>query len=114
MYFFLKNLSFVDLCFSTSIVPQMLAHFLVKKKTISFAGCSLQIVVFLLAGCTECALLAMMSYDRYVAVFRPLHYSTLMTQRVCVSWPWCPGSVGHLCVPWTVHLHSVSPTRDRT
>lgn len=114
MYFFLKNLSFVDLCFSTSIVPQMLAHFLVKKKTISFAGCSLQIVVFLLAGCTECALLAMMSYDRYVAVCRPLHYSTLMTQRVCVSWPWCPGSVGHLCVPWTVHLHSVSPTRDRT
>ena len=114
MYFFLKNLSFVDLCFSTSIVPQMLAHFLVKKKTISFAGCSLQIVVFLLAGCTECALLAMMSYDRYVAVCRPLHYSTLMTQRVCVSWPWFPGSVGYLCVPWTVHLHSVSPTRDRT
>ena len=73
------------LCFSTSIVPQMLVHFLVKKKTISFAGCSLQIVVFLLAGCTECALLAMMSYDRYVAVCRPLHYSTLMTQRVCVQ-----------------------------
>ena len=87
MYFFLKNLSFVDLCFSTSIVPQMLAHFLVKKKTISFAGCSLQRVVFLLAGCTECALLAMVSYDHYVAVCRPLHYSTLMTQRVCVSWP---------------------------
>ncbi|KAJ1075729.1 hypothetical protein K5549_018097, partial [Capra hircus] len=85
MYFFLKNLSFVDLCFSTSIVPQMLVHFLVKKKTISFAGCSLQIVVFLLAGCTECALLAMMSYDRYVAVCRPLHYSTLMTHRVCVQ-----------------------------
>ena len=85
MYFFLKNLSFVDLCFSTSIVPQMLVHFLVKKKTISFAGCSLQIVVFLLAGCTECALLAIMSYDRYVAVCRPLHYSTLMTQRVCVQ-----------------------------
>ncbi|XP_034346239.1 olfactory receptor 2D3-like [Arvicanthis niloticus] len=91
MYFFLKNLSFADLCFSTSIVPQMLAHFLSKKKTISFIGCSLQIVVFLLAGCTECALLAVMSYDRYVAVCKPLHYSTIMTQRVCfqlavVSW----------------------------
>ncbi|XP_076968346.1 olfactory receptor 2D3-like [Tamandua tetradactyla] len=91
MYFFLKNLSFADLCFSTSIVPQMLAHFLVKKKTISFVGYSIQIVVFLLAGCTECTLLAVMSYDRYVAVCKPLHYSTIMTQRVCaqlalVSW----------------------------
>ncbi|XP_006870233.1 PREDICTED: olfactory receptor 2D3-like [Chrysochloris asiatica] len=85
MYFFLKNLSFADFCFSTSIVPQMLVHFLVKKKTISFTGCSIQIVVFLLAGCTECALLAVMSYDRYVAVCKPLHYSTIMTQRVCVQ-----------------------------
>ncbi|XP_007952790.1 olfactory receptor 2D3-like [Orycteropus afer afer] len=85
MYFFLKNLSFADFCFSTSIVPQMLVHFLVKKKTISFAGCSAQIVVFLLAGCTECALLAVMSYDRYVAVCKPLHYSTIMTQKVCVQ-----------------------------
>ncbi|KAB0371380.1 hypothetical protein FD755_017789 [Muntiacus reevesi] len=67
MYFFLKNLSFADLCFSTGIVPQVLVHFLVKQKTASVAGCSLQIVVFLLAGCTECAPLAMMSYDRYVA-----------------------------------------------
>ncbi|XP_040844942.1 olfactory receptor 2D3-like [Ochotona curzoniae] len=85
MYFFLKNLSFADLCFSTSIVPQMLIHFLVEKKSISFAGCSTQIVVFLLAGCTECALLAVMSYDRYVAVCKPLHYSTIMTQRVCIQ-----------------------------
>ncbi|MBZ3879864.1 Olfactory receptor 2D3 [Sciurus carolinensis] len=85
MYFFLKNLSFADLCFSSSIVPQMLVHFLVKKKTISFAGCSIQIVVFLLAGCTECTLLAVMSYDRYVAVCKPLHYSTIMTQRACVQ-----------------------------
>uniref|UniRef100_A0A8C0XSG1 Olfactory receptor n=1 Tax=Castor canadensis TaxID=51338 RepID=A0A8C0XSG1_CASCN len=71
MYFFLKNLSFADLCFSTSIVPQMLVHFL--------------IVVFLLAGCTECTLLAVMSYDRYVAVCKPLHYSTVMTQKVCIQ-----------------------------
>jgi olfactory receptor len=63
----------------------MLVHFLVKKKTISFAGCSIQIVVFLLAGCTECTLLAVMSYDRYVAVCKPLHYSTVMTQKVCIQ-----------------------------
>nr|XP_010600853.1 olfactory receptor 2D3-like [Loxodonta africana] len=85
MYFFLKNLSFAHLCFSTSITPQMLVHLLVKKKTISFAGCSIQRVVFLLAGCTECALLAVMSYDRYVAVCKPLHYSIIMTQSICVQ-----------------------------
>ncbi|XP_022377864.1 olfactory receptor 2D3-like [Enhydra lutris kenyoni] len=94
MYFFLKNLSFADLCFSTSIVPQMLVHFLVKRKTISFAGCSLQIIVFLLAECTECALLAVMSYDRYVAVCKPLHYSTVMTQRVCVQLVIVSGVIG--------------------
>lgn len=84
MYFFLRNLSFADLCFSTSIVPQVLAHFLVKMKTISFWGCVTQVIVFLLVGCTECALLAVMSYDRYVAVCKPLHYSTIMTHWVCV------------------------------
>ncbi|XP_006885512.1 PREDICTED: olfactory receptor 2D3-like [Elephantulus edwardii] len=84
MYFFLRNLSFADLCFSTTIVPQLLVHFLAKRKTISFTGCSLQIVVFLLVGCTECALLAVMSYDRYVAVCKPLHYSTIMTNWVCI------------------------------
>ena len=85
MYFFLRNLSFADLCFSTTTVPQVLVHFLVKRKTISFAGCSTQIVVLLLVGCTECALLAVMSYDRYVAVCKPLHYTTIMTHRVCAQ-----------------------------
>ncbi|XP_052569698.1 olfactory receptor 2D3 [Peromyscus californicus insignis] len=110
MYFFLKNLSFADLCFSTSIVPQMLVHFLSQRKTISFIGCSIQIVVFLLAGCTECALLAVMSYDRYVAVCKPLHYSTIMTQRVCVQLAvvsWISGALAcsvdsafTLCIPY--------------
>ncbi|XP_047548417.1 LOW QUALITY PROTEIN: olfactory receptor 2D3-like [Lutra lutra] len=85
MYFFLRNLSFADLCFSTSIIPQVLVHFLMKRKTISFFGCVTQIIVFLLTGCTECALLVVMSYDRYVAVCKPLHYSTIMTQKVCLQ-----------------------------
>ncbi|XP_005380566.1 PREDICTED: olfactory receptor 2D3-like [Chinchilla lanigera] len=85
MYFFLRNLSFADLCFSTTTVPQVLVHFLVKRKTISFVGCSVQIVVLLLVGSTECALLAVMSYDRYVAVCKPLHYSTIMTHGVSVQ-----------------------------
>ncbi|XP_016069445.1 PREDICTED: olfactory receptor 2D3-like [Miniopterus natalensis] len=84
MYFFLRNLSFADLCFSTTTVPQALVHFLARRKTISFAGCSTQILVLLLVGCTECALLAVMSYDRYVAVCKPLHYSATMTHWVCV------------------------------
>ncbi|XP_003462463.1 olfactory receptor 2D3-like [Cavia porcellus] len=83
MYFFLKNLSFTDLCFSTTIVPRMLLHFMVMKKTISFAGCSIQMFFFLTMGCTESSLLAVMAYDRFVAVCKPLHYSTIMTQRVC-------------------------------
>ncbi|DAA22184.1 olfactory receptor family 2 subfamily D member 3 [Bos taurus] len=96
MYFFLRNLSFADLCFSTSIVPQVLVHLLVKNKTISFMGCMTQVIVFLLVGCTECALLAVMSYDRYVAVCKPLHYSTIMTQQVCLqlaTGSWASGAV---------------------
>ena len=85
MYFFLSNLSFADLCFSTTTVPQVLVHFLVKRNTISFAGCSTQMVVLLLVGCTECALLAVMSYDRCVAVCKPLRYTTIMTHRVCAQ-----------------------------
>ncbi|XP_034850862.1 olfactory receptor 2D3 isoform X2 [Mirounga angustirostris] len=99
MYFFLRNLSFADLCFSTSIVPQVLVHFLVKRKTISFFGCMTQIIVFLLVGCTECALLAVMSYDRYVAVCKPLHYSTIMTQKVCLQLAigsWANGALASL------------------
>ncbi|KAG3285813.1 olfactory receptor 2D3-like [Ictidomys tridecemlineatus] len=84
MYFFLKNLSFTDFCFSTTIVPKMLSHFLVVRKTISFIGCSTQMFFFLVMGCTESSLLAVMSYDRYVAVCKPLHYSAIMTHRVCV------------------------------
>ncbi|KAL4678728.1 hypothetical protein H8957_007839 [Semnopithecus entellus] len=85
MYFFLRNLSFAGLCFSTATVPQVLIHLLVKRKTIPFAGCSTQIVVLLLVGGTECALLAVMSCDWYVAVCKPLHYSTIMTHWVCVQ-----------------------------
>uniref|UniRef100_A0A8D0YDZ1 Olfactory receptor n=1 Tax=Sus scrofa TaxID=9823 RepID=A0A8D0YDZ1_PIG len=85
MYFFLRNLSFADLCFSTSVVPQVLVHFLVKRKTISFSGCMAQIMVFLLVGCAECALLAVMSYDRYVAVCKPLRYAAVMTRQACLQ-----------------------------
>ncbi|KAM4846166.1 olfactory receptor 2D3 [Thomomys bottae] len=108
MYFFLRNLSFADLCFSTSIVPQVLIHFLERRKTVSFRGCMAQIVVFLLVGCTECALLAVMSYDRYVAVCKPLHYSSIMTQGRCVQLAvgsWASGALVSLVdSTFTFHL----------
>ncbi|XP_052031639.1 olfactory receptor 2D2-like [Apodemus sylvaticus] len=85
MYFFLCNLSLADLCFSTNIVPQALIHLLSRKKTISFRRCATQLLLFLIFGCTQCALLAVMSYDQYVAICNPLHYSSIMTWRVCIQ-----------------------------
>ncbi|XP_007954695.1 olfactory receptor 2D2-like [Orycteropus afer afer] len=84
MYFFLCNLSLADLCFSTNIVPQTLIHLLSKKKAISFISCAAQLLLFLSFGGAECTLLAVMSYDRYVAICNPLHYSNVMTKRLCV------------------------------
>ncbi|XP_016069433.1 PREDICTED: olfactory receptor 2D2 [Miniopterus natalensis] len=85
MYFFLCNLSLADLCFSTNIVPQALVHLLSWKKVISFTRCAAQLLLFFIFGCTQCALLAVMSYDRYVAICSPLHYPSIMTWRVCVQ-----------------------------
>ncbi|XP_004683680.1 PREDICTED: olfactory receptor 2D2-like [Condylura cristata] len=85
MYFFLCNLSLADLCFSTNIVPQALAHLLSRRKAISFPRCAAQLLLFLIFGCTQCALLAVMSYDRYVAICKPLQYPSIMTWRVCVQ-----------------------------
>ncbi|XP_063497234.1 olfactory receptor 2D2 [Symphalangus syndactylus] len=85
MYFFLCNLSLADLCFSTNIVPQALVHLLSRKKVISFTRCTAQLLFFLIFGCTQCALLAVMSYDRYVAICNPLHYPSIMTWKVCVQ-----------------------------
>ncbi|XP_064145547.1 olfactory receptor 2D2-like [Loxodonta africana] len=85
MYFFLCNLSLADLCFSTNIIPQALVHLLSRKKTISFIHCAAQLLLFLIFGGTQCALLAVMSCDRYVAICNPLHYSDVMTWRICVQ-----------------------------
>ncbi|XP_027723977.1 olfactory receptor 2D2-like [Vombatus ursinus] len=83
MYFFLCNLSVADLCFSTNIVPQAMVHMLTRKKVISFMGCAAQLFLFLIFGATQCALLAVMSYDRYLAICDPMHYPIIMTRRMC-------------------------------
>ncbi|KAM4871187.1 putative olfactory receptor 2W6 [Urocitellus parryii] len=85
MYFFLGNLSFLDLCFTTSIVPQLLWNLWGPDKTISYHGCVAQLYVYMVLGSTKCVLLAVMSYDRHVAVCRPLHYMVLMHPRLCLQ-----------------------------
>ncbi|XP_048372529.1 olfactory receptor 6C74-like [Sphaerodactylus townsendi] len=84
MYFFLANLSFVEICYTTSILPRMLSSFLTGDKTISLWGCILQMHVFGTMAATECYLLASMSYDRYLAICRPLNYTTLMNDGMCI------------------------------
>ncbi|XP_048374255.1 olfactory receptor 2F1-like [Sphaerodactylus townsendi] len=85
MYFFLSNLSFLDICYTTSVVPQLLAHCLTSHKTISFDQCMAQLYISLFLGSTEFILLAAMAYDRYVAVCHPLHYKVIMSPRVCIQ-----------------------------
>ncbi|XP_011830771.1 PREDICTED: olfactory receptor 5F1 [Mandrillus leucophaeus] len=85
MYFFLANLSFVDVCYSTTITPKMLADLLAEKKTISFAGCFLQMYFFIALATTECILFGLMAYDRYVAICRPLLYSLIMSRTICLK-----------------------------
>ena len=84
MYFFLTNLSFLDTCYTTSIVPQILFNLGTSKKTISYMGCAVQLYFFHIMGGTECLLLAVMSFDRYMAICKPLHYTLIMNQRVCI------------------------------
>ncbi|XP_044146879.1 olfactory receptor 2D3-like [Bufo gargarizans] len=83
MYFFLENLSFIDLCYSSLSIPKLLVDLLSIHKTISVTGCLIQFKIILLIGATECQLLAVMAYDRYIAICRPLHYHVLMRWSVC-------------------------------
>ncbi|XP_072254826.1 olfactory receptor 5AR1-like [Pyxicephalus adspersus] len=83
MYFFLGSLSLVDILYSSVITPNMLSHFLLPKKSISFLGCALQFYFFCALVGTEAILLSTMSYDRYVAICHPLHYTLIMTKKKC-------------------------------
>ncbi|XP_012886387.1 PREDICTED: olfactory receptor 10-like [Dipodomys ordii] len=85
MYFFLSHLSFLDLCYTTSTVPQLLINLHGFDRTITFARCVAQLYIFLSLVSTECVLLAAMAFDRYAAVCRPLHYTTIMHPVLCQS-----------------------------
>ncbi|KAM9671980.1 olfactory receptor 6C6-like [Trichechus inunguis] len=83
MYFFLRNFSFLEISFTTVCIPRFLTTILTGDKTISYNGCAIQLFFFLLLGVTEFYLLAAMSFDRYVAICKPLHYPIIMSSRVC-------------------------------
>ncbi|XP_012590079.1 PREDICTED: olfactory receptor 2W3 [Condylura cristata] len=108
MYFFLTHLSFLDLCFTTSSIPQLLYNLGGRDKTISYAGCAVQLCLFLGLGTVECLLLAVMAYDRFVAVCKPLHYMVIMSPRLCtvlVSVAWGCGAANSVVMPSiTLHL----------
>ncbi|KAM9098918.1 olfactory receptor 13C2-like [Sarcophilus harrisii] len=99
MYFFLSNLSFLDICYTSTSIPPTLMNFLSQRKTISFSGCVVQMFLGLAMGTTECVLLAMMAFDRYVAICNPLRYSIIMNKIVYVQMAagsWVAGSVNSL------------------
>ncbi|XP_077020820.1 olfactory receptor-like protein OLF3 [Tamandua tetradactyla] len=99
MYFFLINLSLVDVSYSTSIVPQMLVHFLAERKSIPLLNCAAQLFFSLALGGIEFFLLAVMACDRYVAVCIPLRYSAIMHGRLCTRLAitsWVSGSINSL------------------
>uniref|UniRef100_A0A673T8M1 Olfactory receptor n=1 Tax=Suricata suricatta TaxID=37032 RepID=A0A673T8M1_SURSU len=83
MYFFLKNLSFLDLCYSSVIAPNALANFFYPPKVITLAGCATQLFFFSLLGTTEGFLLGVMAYDRFMAICSPLHYPVTMCHSAC-------------------------------
>ncbi|XP_004453492.2 olfactory receptor 6C4-like [Dasypus novemcinctus] len=135
MYFFLRNLSLLEVSFTSVCVPQMLVNIGTGDKTISFAGCFTQYFFAILLGATEFYLLAAMSYDRYVAICRPLHYTAVMSRRLCIQlvlccWfsgflvvivphvmtlqlPFCASNIiNHYCCDYTILLHlACSDTR---
>nr|XP_036861487.1 putative olfactory receptor 14L1 [Manis javanica] len=83
MYFFLKNLSLIDLCYISVTVPKFVLNSLMNRNTISFLGCVFQVLFFAGFGAAEIAILTVMSYDHYVVIFRPLYYETIMNKGAC-------------------------------
>ncbi|XP_012622471.1 olfactory receptor 5AC2 [Microcebus murinus] len=85
MYLFLGGLAFVDVCTSTSVTPRMLVNFLDKTAMISLAECITQFYFFASSATTECFLLVVMAYDRYVAICNPLLYPVMMSSKLCTQ-----------------------------
>ncbi|KAM9658893.1 olfactory receptor 10AG1-like [Trichechus inunguis] len=85
MYFFLSNFSFLEICYVSATLPKMLMNLGTQSRRISLVACATQMCFTLIFGGTECLLLAVMAYDRYVAICNPLHYPLVMNHRVCIQ-----------------------------
>ncbi|XP_069506103.1 olfactory receptor 5V1-like [Ambystoma mexicanum] len=115
MYFFLSNLSFIDICYTSVTFPQMLAHFFLEGTRISLTECMSQVYFFVLMLSAEVFLLTAMAYDRYVAICNPLRYMTIMNKTVCISLAagsWVVGFVEPL--PHTILLSGLSFCKSHT
>ena len=91
MYFFLSNLSFVDICFISTTIPKMLWNIQMQSQVITYEGCITQMYFYILFAGLDDILLSVMAYDRYVAICHPLHYMVIMSPRLCgllvlISW----------------------------
>ncbi|XP_003801416.1 olfactory receptor 5A2 [Otolemur garnettii] len=109
MYFFLSNLSFLDICYVSSTAPKMLSTIITKRKSISFLGCAMQYFVFCGMGLTECFLLAAMAYDRYVAICNPLLYTALVSHTLClkmVAGAYVGGFLSSLIETYSIYQHT--------
>ncbi|KFO27031.1 olfactory receptor 7E24 [Fukomys damarensis] len=84
MYFFLSNLSFVDICFSSTTVPKMMVDIITQSRVISYVGCLTQMSLLIVFGCMDDMLLTVMAYDRFVAICHPLHYPIIMSPHICI------------------------------
>ncbi|XP_030400121.1 olfactory receptor 5A1-like [Gopherus evgoodei] len=115
MYFFLFHLSFVDICYSSVTVPNMLMNFLAEHKTISVNGCIAQIFLFILLVGAEVFILSAMAYDRYAAICDPLHYVQTMSKGICVqlvSGSWTMGFLHALLnTVFALKLHFCGPNQ---
>ncbi|XP_043827835.1 olfactory receptor 10AG1-like [Dromiciops gliroides] len=85
MYFFLGNFSFLEICYTSVTLPRMLTNLWTQKRNISLLACSIQLCFLLILGNSECFLLGVMAYDRYVAICKPLYYPVIMNQKMCIQ-----------------------------
>ncbi|XP_045873263.1 olfactory receptor 5AN1-like [Meles meles] len=110
MYFFLSNLSFIDICYVTSIAPKMLSNFFQEQQTITFVGCAVQYFVFSTMGLSESCLMTAMAYDRYSAICNPLLYSSIMSPTLCIRMvlgsylAGLSASISQLCTMFQLHF----------
>ncbi|XP_004781730.1 olfactory receptor 10AG1-like [Mustela putorius furo] len=110
MYFFLANFSSLEICYVSVTLPRILVNLWTQDRNISMLGCATQMCFFLMLGATECFLLAVMAYDRYVAICNPLHYPLVMNHELCLqlaAGAWIGGipvQIGQTCQIFSLHF----------